>query len=82
MAHMNILCVVGSPRKGGNTDVFLEKVAEGARSKGATTETVRLSELVIGPCDACDACQLNSGTCAKKDDMQSLYAKILWADAL
>ncbi|MCK5255898.1 MAG: NAD(P)H-dependent oxidoreductase, partial [Deltaproteobacteria bacterium] len=30
---MKIMAFVGSPRKGGNTDILIDKVIEGAKSK-------------------------------------------------
>ena len=37
---MNVLGISGSPRVGGNTDILLEKVLEGARDAGANTEKI------------------------------------------
>ncbi len=31
---MKIMAIVGSPRKGGNTDLLIDKVIEGAESAG------------------------------------------------
>ncbi|RPJ19283.1 MAG: flavodoxin family protein, partial [Planctomycetaceae bacterium] len=53
---MKILAVVGSPRKGGNTDILLSKIAEGARAAGAEVETVPLGDLQVRECDGCHAC--------------------------
>ncbi|NPV69288.1 MAG: flavodoxin family protein [Firmicutes bacterium] len=78
---MYVLAVIGSPRKGGNTDVLVDKAIGGARSSGAQVEKVYLSDLDIGPCDACMGCE-NTGECVKPDDMQDLFPKILRADGL
>ena len=40
-----ILAVVGSPRKGGNTEILVSKIGEGAVAAGAQVETVGLGEL-------------------------------------
>jgi len=77
---MRILAVVGSPRKGGNTDALVDKVIEGARSSGATVEKIYLSDLDIGACDVCNSCSGN-GRCVKDDGMQQVYTKMLWAGA-
>ncbi len=42
---MNILGINGSPRKGGNTDILLDRALEGARNKGAKTEKIFLITL-------------------------------------
>ncbi len=75
---MNILAVVGSPRKGGNTDTLVDKVTEGARAAGAIVEKVYLSDLQIGACDVCNSCS-KDGRCVKNDGMQQVYARMLWA---
>jgi multimeric flavodoxin WrbA len=48
-----ILGVVGSPRPGGNTDLLVSKIAEGAGAAGPQVETIRLGELQIRECDGC-----------------------------
>jgi multimeric flavodoxin WrbA len=66
-----ILGVVGSPRRNGNTESLVDAILEGASSAGASSEKIRLSELAIGPCKACNGCQ-RTGECVQKDDMASL----------
>ncbi len=75
---MNILAVLGSPRKGGNTDTLVDKVIEGARASGATVDKIYLADLQIGACDVCDSCS-KDGRCVKDDGMQQVYTKMLWA---
>lgn len=76
-----ILGFVGSPRRNGNTDLLVSRILEGARSKGAVTETVFLSDLVIRECDGCHVCWKGE-QCPRKDDMNSLYPRIAAADAI
>lgn len=71
----NVLVVVGSPRKGGNTEILLARIAEGATSAGASVETIRLGDLQIRECDGCHACW-RGRPCSKDDDMRDLYARI------
>lgn len=70
-----VLAVVGSPRKGGNTEILVSRIAEGAASAGATVETIRLGDLHIRQCDGCHACW-RGRPCSKDDDMRALYEKI------
>jgi multimeric flavodoxin WrbA len=70
-----ILAVVGSPRKGGNTDLLVSRIAEGAGAADARVEVVRLGELQIRECDGCHACW-KGRPCSKQDDMLTLYPKI------
>jgi multimeric flavodoxin WrbA len=76
---MKVLGIMGSPRRKSNTEILLDKALEGARETGAEVEKVLVSKLKISPCLEIYAC-LKDGNCAIKDDMQSLYKKLLEAD--
>ncbi len=78
---MKVMGIAGSPRRGGNTDILLEQSLEGARSGGAETETIVISDLDISPCLHCDGC-LEEGRCVINDDMQSVYTKLREADRI
>ena len=78
---MRVLGINGSPRIGGNTDILLDKVLEGARIKGARTEKVVLNNLKFSPCQECENLR-DDGSCTIEDDMQSLYKKIEEADRI
>jgi multimeric flavodoxin WrbA len=70
-----VLGVVGSPRKGGNTDILVDSVLAGARAAGARVEKVMLSDLSIAPCQACYTCE-TTGRCMHDDDMETLFEKM------
>jgi len=72
MATRRVLGIVGSPRHGGNTDILVDAVLEGARSAGAVVEKVILSDLDIAPCEACDSCA-ETGDCITLDSMEELF---------
>ena len=76
-----ILAVVGSPRKSGNTDILVGKIADGAMAKGAVIETIFLRDLDIKECDGCLVCWQGK-KCSKRDDMLGLYQKITDSDAI
>lgn len=76
-----ILAIIGSPRRGGNTDILAGRVLDGARAAGADTEPVYLGDLTIRECDGCHACWAG-GECPKRDDMNALYPKIAAAAGL
>ncbi len=78
---MRVLGIAGSPRRGGNTDILLDQVMQGAASKGADVHTVVLRKLRIRPCTHCDAC-LKTGTCKIKDDMREVYDELEAADRI
>lgn len=70
-----VLGIVGSPRRGGNTETLVDEVLRGAQEAGAAVEKVILSDLEIAPCEACDAC-LDTGECVHQDDMTALLEKM------
>ena len=76
---MKVLGIMGSPRRQSNTEILLDKALEGAGEAGAEVEKVLVSKLKIAPCLEIYAC-FKDGNCAIKDDMQSLYRKLLEAD--
>lgn len=78
---MYILGINGSPRKGGNTDILLDKLIGATAARGAKTEKIVLAGLKFSPCQECDKTR-DDGTCIIEDDMQPLYEKIKEADAI
>jgi len=72
---MKVLFILGSPRKGGNSEILTEWVRKGVEDGGGTPEIIRLSELKFSPCIACGGCD-KTGKCVLLDDMQALYDKI------
>ena len=53
MGAITMVGIVGSPRKGKNTDVLVQKVLEGGRSEGPLTDKIYLDDLGVQPCQAC-----------------------------
>lgn len=77
---MDVVGIVGSPRKGMNTDALVQRALAGCRSAGAQTETVYLNDLDIAPCQAC---RVQDGTgCIYHDGMDALYEAFETADGL
>jgi len=76
-----ILSVVGSPRRNGNTHILVSKIAQGAIENGAVVDELLLGELSITECDGCHACW-KGRDCSKTDDMQDLYPKIIASDVI
>jgi len=78
---MNIIVILGSPRKKGNSQTLAETVV------GAITESCQSSvEYVylhgmkdINPCLGCGGCE-KTGMCVVKDDLIDLYHKVDNAD--
>ncbi len=78
---MKVLGIVGTPRRGGNSEVLLKAFLEGAASGGAEVEEILLREKKISPCLEIYHC-FKDGTCPIKDDMRELYDKLLEADVV
>lgn len=79
---MKVLGLVGSPRKGGNTDIMVDAVLERAKADGHETEKVYLYEADIGPCIDCRGCSKDDLVCIVEDGMQKLYPKLESAGAI
>jgi len=76
-----ILCVYGSPRVRGNTDLLMDAFVRGVEAVGGKAEKVYLRNLNISPCREIYACK-NVGRCALDDDMQPLYEALRNMDAI
>jgi len=70
---IEILGIGGSPRKDGNSDILLDRVLQGARESGASTESIRLRDYSFQSCIACERCRRDKRCTGLHDDMQSIY---------
>ena len=78
-----ILVISASPRKHANSDMLADRLVTGAQATGARVEKIRLRELSINYCKACDACQKSAeAPCVQQDDMNVLLPKLRAADIL
>jgi putative NADPH-quinone reductase len=78
---MRVLGIIGSPRKGGNTDVLVSQVLKGVVSKGGMQEKVYLDDFDIKPCKACLSCQ-DAGKCIIDDEFDMILEKIIAAETI
>jgi multimeric flavodoxin WrbA len=78
---MKILGIVCSPRKDGNTEILVEEALKTAREVGADTDIFLVAGKTISGCQACYSCR-ETGKCKIDDDMQPLFDKMEWADAI
>lgn len=80
--NKKVLVLLGSPRKKGNSAILAAEIAKGAEAQGAIVETLYIHGMDIKPCQSCYACQQkDSKGCAIDDDMQTVYPKLIEADA-
>ena len=78
---MKILGIVGSARRGGNTEILARHALTAVAAEGVETELVLLSGLEIGHCTGCLACE-TKGRCIIDDDLMPIYDKMLEADGI
>ena len=81
----HIVAVNAGPRKGWNTDLLVNKAAEGARSAGAEVEIIDLYKLEkYTGCVSCFGCKTagHLGRCVQRDGLAPALEKIEHADGL
>jgi multimeric flavodoxin WrbA len=79
---MKVLALVGSPRKGGNTDILTDEFLCGASEAGAEVEKVYLDDLCIRPIgEVADKPSARSDSRAD-DDLPALLERFLAADVV
>jgi len=78
----NIVILVGSNRKGGNTDLLAQSFAKGAKENNEV-ETISVANYKVHPCIGCNSCFTRDGNkCFQQDDMQQIYLKLSVADVI
>ncbi len=83
MPVKNIIILLGSPRKKGNSTTLAKQVEKGAKEVGAHVESFLLHEMNINFCTGCCKCrQKTEKNCVMEDDMQLLYPKLRKTDAI
>jgi len=78
---LRVVGVYGSPRKGGNSDLILDRALEGAQEQGAQAKRIYVLDLHISGCVECGGCE-KTGQCVIKDDMQDIYVLLDNADII
>lgn len=79
---MKILALIGSPRKGGNTEALVDEVINGAKARDDSSEKIYLYDFDISACVDCRKCKRLDFSCAIQDGMSPLYPKIAEADLI
>jgi multimeric flavodoxin WrbA len=82
---MNLMAIVGSPRKGGNTEFLIDKIIAGCKSKTDVKEKkFFIVDKRIEYCTGCLTCVLPSpgtGKCVIEDDMAGILESMKKSDA-
>jgi hypothetical protein len=86
---MNLLAIVGSPRKGKSTDMLVDKAIEGvcANNRDCNIRKINLIDYDIQHCKNCLTCRDSKtadpfARCVIRDDMDSINEMILQSDRL
>ena len=79
---MKAIGIVGSPRKGGNTEILTRHTLNAIEEEGLDTELITLAGLDIKTCNACLICKKVEERCPIKDDLWPIYLKMKEADAI
>ena len=86
---MNVLAIVGSPRKGKATDTLVDKAIEGVKSKSpnCNVKKLHLIDHDIQFCKNCLACRDSktknpAAKCSIRDDMDFIREHVLKSDSL
>lgn len=79
---MNIVVIMGSPRRAGKTREVVDKLERTLVDSGDSVEIVNLADLRVAGCLGCNKCfeGKEKPYCAQRDDAQSLFDRIQSAD--
>jgi multimeric flavodoxin WrbA len=81
--RMNILGISGTPRENGNSDILLQYALKPFEESGWSVRHLRLSQMTVYPCKACDKCKMGQiSPCVQDDDMHIIYDAFRECDAL
>jgi multimeric flavodoxin WrbA len=79
--QQKVLCIGGSPRKGGNTDCIMDAFTKPIQ-KSLSTETIKLRDYYYQPCIGCERCRKDKRCTGLYDAMQLIYPKIIESQGL
>lgn len=78
---VKLLGIIGSPRKGGNTEILMKEALKASEQEDAETEMIRLVDFSLKPCDGCRTC-FETKKCVIKDDVEKIFEKMAEADGI
>lgn len=75
-----IVILIGSMRKGGNTQLLAQAFADGAEKRN-DVEIISVADYKVNPCIGCNSCfTRENNRCFQEDDMVQIYDKLKTAD--
>jgi multimeric flavodoxin WrbA len=81
---MNVVTILGSPRKKGNTATVLGWVEDELKGLGHDVERIDIAKHDVKGCIGCYKCQktLDEPGCVQKDDALKIFHRMIGADAV
>ncbi|MBU1053189.1 MAG: flavodoxin family protein [Proteobacteria bacterium] len=77
-----IVCLFGSPRPKGNSNVIARRFNETAEKLGAKVKSFSLNKLQYRGCQACMTCKTKLDKCVLKDDLAEVLDEVQNCDIL
>ena len=81
-SQMPTVCLLGSPRRQGNSDLLADRFMKQASSLGAPTKTYPLSDLTYNGCANLFRCKTDLDHCGQVDDLTGVLDAITKAQVL
>lgn len=79
---MHTVCLLGSPRREGNSDVLAQRFLHQASLCGATSETFALSDFNYNGCKNLFHCKQGADRCGQEDDLTPVLQAVSKAQVL
>lgn len=76
--YVDVLAILGSPRRRGNSDTLALEFLKGAENCGHSHTIIIPTDLGITPCDGQNRC-FSDGRCVIRDGMNEIYEQVLHA---
>ena len=76
----NLLGIVASPRRLGNSEIFIKELYRQLRGVWES-KLIRLSELNLRPCQGCYRCLFEEMKCIQQDDLNLILEALAQSDA-
>ena len=77
----NILGIIGSPRRMGNSEIMIKEISRNI-AEPHELKLLRLSDFNIGSCRGCYSCLFKEERCVQKDDFYTIADAMCEADAI
>lgn len=77
-----VVVIMGSPRKGGNSDLLAEALIAAAEERGHSVQCFDAGRMKIQGCHACNTCYKTGKPCSFDDDFNQIAPAVLGADAV